>query len=147
MTPSNFDLISFIEGWIARLRFGRMRRIAWDGATGGTVERLLRRFGIHVYGRRLESKEVRSALVVERQADWATDILWKAGIACVQGDRRAGKRDGWSQELPQAWGVKRSRTVIEAIYDVIAGVVGAGEPTPRRQPRQRQQVQRRKERY
>lgn len=142
----DLDVISMIEGWVAHLRFGRMRRIAWHGATGGTVERLLRRYGIHVYGRKLHGKHTRSALVVERQADWATDLLWKANIACVQGDRRAGKRDGWSRELPAEWGVKRSRTIIETIYDMIAGMVGAGD-AQRRQPRQRQQVQRRKERY
>jgi len=137
MTLSNLDLISFCDGLIARMRFGKMRRIGWVGATGGAVERLLRARGIHVYGRRLESDEIRSALVVEKQADWATDIIWKAGIAIVQGDRRPrGARDGWSRELPTPWGVQRRRTIIETIYDGIAASMGIGEPAaPRRQHR------------
>ena len=78
----NIDIISPIDTIIGVARHGKMHRFTFDvssGFTGYKVEKLLRRYGVRVWGRKVSGSE-RSFLVKNSQAVWAEYVLCRAGI-------------------------------------------------------------------
>jgi hypothetical protein len=78
----NLDIISPIDTFFGIARHGKMHRFTFDvnaGFTGYKVEKLLRRYGVRVWGRQVSGSE-RSFLVKRSQAVWAEYILCRAGV-------------------------------------------------------------------
>lgn len=78
----NLDIISPIDALLGIARHGKMHRFTFDvnsGFTGYKVEKLLRRYGVRVWGRRV-SGSTRSFLVKQSQAVWAEYVLCRAGV-------------------------------------------------------------------
>jgi hypothetical protein len=79
------DVLSPIDTLIGKAQHGRMHRFSYCATpsyNGFRVEKLLRRYGIRVWGRRVDG-EKRSFLVKQRQAVWAEYILCRAGVPLV----------------------------------------------------------------
>lgn len=77
-----FDILSPIDTLFGIARYGKMHRFTFDvdsGFTGYKVEKLLRRYGVRVWGRRVAGNQ-RSFLVKQSQAVWAEYILCRAGV-------------------------------------------------------------------
>lgn len=77
-----FDILSPIDTLFGIARYGKMHRFTFDvdsGFTGYKVEKLLRRYGVRVWGRRVAGNR-RSFLVKQSQAVWAEYILCRAGV-------------------------------------------------------------------
>lgn len=82
MNLPNVDILSPVDAGLARLRHGKMHRFSFfatSGFNGYKVEKLLRQYGIRVWGRQLNG-EMRSFLVKRNQAVWAEYILCRAGV-------------------------------------------------------------------
>lgn len=99
------DLIDAVDGWIGRLQYGPMHRFSFLRAgdyTGAEVEKLLRRYGIRVWGRELDHPTELAFLVKQRQAIWAEYILCRAGVplTCALLDPRNSQYQ--ARHVPQA---------------------------------------------
>ncbi len=98
MNLPNIDILSPVDALWGRLQFGPMHRFSFYATSafnGYRVEKLLRQYGIRVWGRRIDG-ERRSFLVKQRQAVWAEYLLCRAGVplACDLLDpRNAGYPD------------------------------------------------------
>lgn len=78
-----FDLINAMDGWIGSAFNGPMHRFSFSNQTGHSgvsVEKLLRKYGIRLWGRRLEGEGELSFLVKVKQAEWAEYVLCSAGV-------------------------------------------------------------------
>jgi len=77
-----FDILSPIDEFMARLQYGKMHRFYYyttSAYNGYRVEKLLRRYGIRVWGRRIQG-DTRSFIVKRKQAVWAEYLLCRAGV-------------------------------------------------------------------
>lgn len=84
MDIPNVDILSPIDELVARAKYGRMHRFtfsATSGFNGYKVEKLLRRYGVRIWGRKVIDGSMRSFLVRERQAVWAEYVMCRAGVA------------------------------------------------------------------
>ena len=82
----NVDIISPIDALFARTRHGKMHRFVFVPASGFNayrVEKILRQYGIRVWGRKIEAGDNRSFLVKEAQAVWAEYVMCRAGVPLV----------------------------------------------------------------
>lgn len=78
----NLDIISPLDTLFGVARHGKMHRFTFDvssGFTGYNVEKLLRRYGVRVWGRKVSGTQ-RSFLVKRSQAVWAEYVLCRAGV-------------------------------------------------------------------
>jgi hypothetical protein len=83
MAIPNIDILSPIDEFVARAKFGKMHRFtfcATSGFNGYKVEKLLRRYGVRVWGRKVLEDNMRSFIVRERQAVWAEYVMCRAGV-------------------------------------------------------------------
>lgn len=83
MKISNLDLINPVDGAWGKATHGPMYRFTFraDGNYSGyEVEKMLRRYGIRVWGREMNDPEERAFLVKRRQALWAEYLLCRAGV-------------------------------------------------------------------
>ncbi len=92
MSLPYIDIISPIEEIFARLQHGRMHRFYYyrtSAYNGYRVEKLLRRYGIRVWGRQINGDR-QSFVVKQKQAVWAEYVLCRAGVplACELLDQR-----------------------------------------------------------
>ena len=79
------DVLSPIDTFIGTLRYGEMHRFTFQPSIGHTplnVERLLRQYGIRVWGRKIVGTN-RSFLVRRTQALWAEYVMCRAGVELV----------------------------------------------------------------
>lgn len=86
------DVLSPIDEFFARIKYGKMHRFSYYATSaynGYRVEKLLRRYGIRVWGRRVDG-DTRSFVVRRKQAVWAEYVLCRAGVplACELLDPR-----------------------------------------------------------
>jgi hypothetical protein len=78
----NLDIISPLDTLFGAARNGKMHRFTFESSasfTGYKVEKLLRRYGIRVWGRKVSGTQ-RSFLVKRSQAVWAEYVLCRAGV-------------------------------------------------------------------
>ena len=83
MNWRRLDFINPLDGLWGRAAHGSLHRFSFSidsDFSAFEVEKLLRRYGIHIWGRRLESDTERSFLVKRRQAVWAEYLLCRAGV-------------------------------------------------------------------
>ena len=83
MNPGIFDLINPLDGVLGRTLHGPMHRFTFRADSeysGYEVEKMLRRYGIRIWGREMAENEDRAFLVKESQAIWAEYLLCRAGI-------------------------------------------------------------------
>ena len=82
MSLPEFNIISVIDEILGRSGHGAMHRFTFDSASGFTgmkVERMLRTYGIRVWGRQVQGSK-RSFLVKRSQAVWAEYLLCRMGV-------------------------------------------------------------------
>ncbi|MFO7634329.1 MAG: hypothetical protein R6W76_17400, partial [Caldilinea sp.] len=82
----NLDIISPIDSLFGAARHGKMHRFAFESSsdfTGYKVEKLLRRYGVRVWGRKVSGTQ-RSFLVKRSQAVWAEYVLCRAGVPLLK---------------------------------------------------------------
>lgn len=80
------DVLSPIDELVARAQYGNMHRftfVATAAFTGHKVERLLRHYGVRVWGRKIVDGSLRSFVVKQRQAVWAEYVMCRAGVPLV----------------------------------------------------------------
>lgn len=74
---------NFLDGVWGRINNGPMHRFTFDhrnGNGGIATERMLRKYGIRVWGRELWKKDERAFLVKKSQAAWAEYLMLRAGV-------------------------------------------------------------------
>lgn len=72
-----------MDGWIGSAFNGPMHRFSFSNQTGHSgvsVEKLLRKYGVRIWGRRLEGDRELSFLVKVKQAEWAEYVMCSAGV-------------------------------------------------------------------
>jgi hypothetical protein len=77
------DLLNPLDGQLGRLLNGPMYRFTFradGGFSGLEVEKMLRRYGVRVWGREMDDPEERALLVKQSQAVWAEYLLCRAGV-------------------------------------------------------------------
>ncbi len=80
---AQMDLLNPLDGQFGRLFNGPMHRFTFradGGFSGLEVEKMLRRYGIRVWGREMADSEERALLVKQSQAVWAEYLLCRAGV-------------------------------------------------------------------
>lgn len=80
------DILSPIDELLARTQYGRMHRFTFCPTSefnAYRVEKLLRRYGVRVWGRKIVDGSMRSFVVKERQAVWAEYVMCRAGVPLV----------------------------------------------------------------
>lgn len=83
MRITDFDIINPLDGLWGRTFHGPMHRFSFraDGDfTGYEIEKMLRRYGIRIWGREMDGSEERAFLVKRSQAVWAEYLLCRAGV-------------------------------------------------------------------
>lgn len=83
MNLGYFDIINPLDGLWGRSTHGPMHRFTFraDGDFSGyEIEKMLRRYGIHIWGRETDGDAERAFLVRRRQAIWAEYLLCRAGV-------------------------------------------------------------------
>jgi len=110
MNPGDFDLINPLDGLLGRAVHGKMHRFTFraDGEFSGyEVEKLLRRYGIRIWGREMAEGEDRAFLVKQRQAVWAEYLLCRAGVplTCklLDGRNESYRQRHAPQSMPEPW--------------------------------------------
>ena len=105
----NLDIISPIDTLFGAARHGKMHRFTFDvssGFTGYKVDKILRRYGGRVWGRKVSGSE-RSFLVKRSQAVWAEYVLCRAGVPLLNpllDPRNAQYPDRHpDNSMPEAW--------------------------------------------
>lgn len=116
------DLIDPLDLLLGRLRYGPMVRIMFArgcGFTGYQAEQILRRYHVRVWGRVCDHPEEVGFHVKQRQAKWATYLLWRAGVPLVDCDLPS-VRPG--RAMPRAW--QREGVRAHTAADLVVGVLG-----------------------
>lgn len=110
MNWRRLDFINPLDGLWGRTAHGSMHRFSFSidsDFSAFEIEKLLRRYGIHIWGRKLESDTERSFLVKRRQAVWAEYLLCRAGVplTCPLLDPRneAYRRRHLPRSMPIPW--------------------------------------------
>ena len=105
------NVIDRLGGLILSLRHGGAHTFRFDRTTttGADVERILRRYKIRVFGRRITSKHAMLS-VPSKQAAWAEYLLLRAGAPVVT--RFDARNAAWAArhpagQLPPAWKDRR----------------------------------------
>jgi hypothetical protein len=83
MNLGDLDLINPIDGVWGRAAHGQMHCFTFraDGEYSGyEIEKMLRRYGIRIWGRKMEGDQERAFLVKQTQAVWAEYLLCRAGV-------------------------------------------------------------------
>jgi hypothetical protein len=83
MNLGDFDLLNPLDGYFGQLFNGPMHRFSFladAGFSGLEIEKMLRRYGIRVWGRNMDDPAEHSFLVKETQAEWAEYLLCRAGV-------------------------------------------------------------------
>jgi hypothetical protein len=131
MSLPYIDILSPVDELFARMQYGSMHRFSFyttAAYNGYRVEKLLRRYGIRVWGRRING-EVRSFVVKRKQAVWAEYILCRAGVplACPLLDpRNAAYPDEHPVDsMPIPWTEKGipAVTLIDNLGEWLAGLI------------------------
>lgn len=131
MSLPYIDILSPIDEFMARLQFGRMHRFYYyrtSAYNGYRVEKLLRRYGIRVWGRRIEG-DTQSFIVKAKQAVWAEYVLCRAGVplACDLLDPRNAEyaEQHPVDSMPIPWTEKGipAITMIDHLGEWMAGLI------------------------
>lgn len=80
------EIINPLDGLWGRTHHGPMHRFAFaagTGVTGNQVEKLLRTYGIRIWGREMSNPDERAFLVKRSQAVWAEYVMCRAGIPLI----------------------------------------------------------------
>lgn len=104
------DLINPLDGLIGRALHGPMCLFTFasgQGFTGADVEKLMRQYGIRIWGRQLDLDDELGFLVKRSQAVWAEYLLCRAGVplTCKLLDNR---NEAWAsgydrRNMPEPW--------------------------------------------
>lgn len=127
------DLIDPLDGWIGRWLHGPMHCFTFLRAsdfTGAEVEKLLRRYGIRIWGRELDHPQELAFLVKRKQAIWAEYILCRAGVplTCQLLDPRNAQyqqRHG-PNTMPTPWDARGigPHSVVDHVVDWLDRLLG-----------------------
>jgi len=123
------DVVNSLDGLLGEVRHGNMHRFRFStehGHSGIQVERLLRRYGIRVWGREVTVTGEIGFLVKRRQAVWAEYLLLRAGVPLTvplleaQNRRYAGRHTDSSMPTPwNAAGLPLSG-VMDTFFECVA---------------------------
>lgn len=104
------EIVHPLDGLWARWQNGPMHRFSFAtgaGVTGHDVEKLLRTYGIRIWGRETKDPEERAFLVKRAQAIWAEYLLCRAGVplTCPLLDPRNAQHawDHAGHAMPEPW--------------------------------------------
>lgn len=126
------DLIDPIDAFIGKLIHGPMHRFVIHRAgdfSGAEVEMLLRRYGIRIWGREANDKEL-ALLVKQSQAVWAEYILCRAGVPLTNqllDPRNAGYRERHDPgTMPVPWDERGvgPHSLVDHVVDWMVRVFG-----------------------
>lgn len=142
--------IDALDRLVGEAKHGGMHRFVImraDDSTPYQVERVMRQYGIRIWGREADDPETFAFAVRRGQAKWAEYVLCRAGLHVLsplvdpenrRRTRRAGMPKPWQREGIGAVGI------VDRIVDWLAGLAGAddhGRPARvERQPRRRERV-------
>jgi hypothetical protein len=102
---------------------------ATSGFNGYKVEKLLRRYGVRVWGRKIVEGSMRSFIVRERQAVWAEYVMCRAGVPLAGEllDPRNGEYPDRHPDssMPEPWTAKGipAISLIDHLGEFLAGLV------------------------
>lgn len=120
------DPINWLDGFLGQLRHGPMHRFTFSRKgdfSGVDVERMLRQYGVRVWGRSADEEEI-GVLVKKSQAVWAEYLLCRAGVPLTGNlldPRNAHYRQHHRGAMPTPWsahGIGLS-SVVDHIVDWI----------------------------
>ena len=125
------DLLNPIDGYMGRLLYGPMHRFSFSthgDFTGMQVEKLLRQYGIRIWGRELDNDDELAFLVKQSQAVWAEYILCRAGVplTCQLLDPRNEQYAVFHDSMPVPWQEKGigAHTLVDHIVDWLDRLLG-----------------------
>ena len=125
------DLLNPIDGYTGRFLHGPMHRFSFSthgDFTGAQVEKLLRQYGIRIWGRELDNDDELAFLVKRSQAVWAEYILCRAGVplTCQLLDPRNEQYPIFHDSMPTPWQEKGigPHTLVDHIVDWLDRLLG-----------------------
>lgn len=127
-----FNLISLVDAAYGTARYGRMHRIRYfitSAFNGYDVEKILRRYGVRVWGRERDDV-TRSLLVKQNQAEWAEYVLCRAGVPLageLLNPRNADYADMHADSpMPAPWSQNGIGAIsaVDHLVDWMAKIVG-----------------------
>jgi len=127
------DPINQLDGWYAKLTNGPMHRFTFATGTGFTgleAEKLLRQYGVRIWGREMHNQDERAFLVKKSQAVWAEYVLCRAGapLTCKLLDpRNAEYRERHPDgSLPIPWTGKGigAHSFVDRVVDTVDRMLG-----------------------
>lgn len=125
------DLINPLEGLFAEGVHGPLHEFRFSrgaGFTGLKVERLMRQYGIRIFGRLTTDPQIVGFKVKQSQAVWAEYLLLRAGVPLVtpllDPRNRDYQRLHASNEMPPPWQERGigPRSIIDHIVDWLAAL-------------------------
>jgi hypothetical protein len=123
------EIVNPVDGLYARVVHGSMHRFSFAtgaGVSGHQVEKMLRTYGIRIWGREMENPEERAFLVKQSQAKWAEYLLCRAGVplTCPLLDPRNAQYawDHAGQPMPEPWDKKGigAHSLVDRVVDLLA---------------------------
>lgn len=127
------DPVNVIEGMLAGSMHGPMHEFRFSrggGFTGIQAERLMRQYGIRVFGRLTNNPEQVGFKVKQSQAIWAEYLLLRAGVPLVtpllDPRNRDYQRRHTAGEMPTPWQEEgiRAHSIIDHLVDWLDGLFG-----------------------
>ena len=127
------EIINPLDGLWGRATHGPMHRFSFAtgaGVTGGAVEKLLRTYGIRIWGREMDDPDERAFLVKRSQAVWAEYLLCRAGVplTCPLLDPRNAMYavDHIGDPMPEPWDRKGigAHSLVDHVVDWLGGLGG-----------------------
>lgn len=119
------EVVNPLDALWGRTRHGPMHRFTFAtgaGVTGHQVEKLLRTYGIRIWGREMSSPDERAFLVKRSQAVWAEYLMCRAGIPLtgpLLDQRNAGYAvEHIQDDMPEPWdrrGIRPASLVDRAV--------------------------------
>lgn len=125
------DLLNPLDALWGTALNGPMHRFTFSteyGDTGVSVERLLRRYGMRIWGRNMDTDGELSFLVKRSQAVWAEYILCHAGIplTCELLDQRNAQyaQQRIAESMPKPWNPRGigAHSIVDHIVNWLAGI-------------------------
>lgn len=100
-TPLNLMWNQWVNGPLVKIEWVK------DGKTGLEVEQIVRGYGVRIFGRIMNDKEILGFYVKKKQENWCLYILSSIGLQ-LRGGLSVGSNGvprAWSKKKPKAYGI------------------------------------------